>query len=61
MTMPVEEVHRGAEAGFHLTSILDRLQGAHRNGRGWVARCPAHVDRNPSLSIDERDGKILLH
>jgi len=61
MTAPVEEVYRGAEHGSRLTSILERLPGAHRNGRGWVARCPAHEDRNPSLSVDERDGKILLY
>jgi 5S rRNA maturation endonuclease (ribonuclease M5) len=27
---------------------------------GWIARCPAHDDKNPSLSISVRDGKILL-
>jgi nicotinamidase-related amidase len=32
-----------------------------RNGAGWIARCPAHEDHNPSLSVHERDGKILLH
>jgi len=32
-------------------------------GKGkWQAKCPAHDDRNPSLSIDEgRDGRVLLH
>lgn len=30
-------------------------------GKGWKALCPAHDDRNPSLSIGEgRDGKVLL-
>jgi putative DNA primase/helicase len=61
MTAPVEQVYRGAEAGSRLASIIDLLRGAHRNGSGWTARCPAHEDRNPSLSVDERDGKILLH
>ena len=42
-------------------AILDRLQGVRRNGAGWSAKCPAHEDRIPSLSIDERDGKILLY
>ena len=41
--------------------ILARLQGARSNGLGWYARCPAHEDKNPSLSIHERDSKILLH
>jgi hypothetical protein len=31
------------------------------SGIGWMARCPAHDDRSPSLSIAERGGKILLH
>lgn len=27
----------------------------------WMACCPAHDDRNPSLSITERDGKLLVN
>jgi putative DNA primase/helicase len=35
--------------------------GGHRWGSGWTARCPAHDDRNPSLSIRETpNGKILV-
>jgi DNA primase len=34
---------------------------ARRSGASWLARCPAHDDRNPSLSIREVDGKVLLH
>jgi len=41
-------------------SIVNAL-GATRSGRQWTARCPAHEDKNPSLAIAERDGKILLH
>jgi hypothetical protein len=40
---------------------LLRLTGARRKGKGWEALCPAHADSDPSLSIDERDGKILVH
>jgi putative DNA primase/helicase len=40
--------------------ILNRLQMVRRNGDGWTARCPAHEDRSPSLSVHERDGKTLL-
>ena len=38
------------------------LLDARRTGRGrWQARCPAHRDDNPSLSIAEgRDGRILV-
>ena len=46
---------------MNLEAILDRLQGVRRNGNGWIACCPAHGDRNPSLAINERDGKILVH
>ena len=42
-------------------AILSRLQGVQRNADGWRALCPAHADKNPSLSIDVRDGRILLH
>ena len=41
--------------------ILERLKDVRRSGGGWMARCPAHEDRSPSLSIHEGDGKILLH
>jgi putative DNA primase/helicase len=41
-------------------SIAHALE-ARRSGSGWMARCPAHDDRNPSLSIREADGKVLLH
>jgi len=34
---------------------------ARRSGSCWMAKCPAHDDRNPSLSIREADGKVLLH
>ncbi len=46
-----------------MTSLefLARLSGAKANGRGWMAICPAHDDRAPSLSISEGDdGRTLL-
>lgn len=46
---------------MNLEAVLSRLQGVRRNGSGWQALCPAHADKNPSLSINVRDGKILLH
>lgn len=44
-----------------LTDILQRLDGVTgRNGQ-YMARCPAHNDRNASLSIGQgRDGRLLL-
>jgi putative DNA primase/helicase len=36
--------------------------GRHRReGSGWRAPCPAHDDQEPSLSIIERNGKILVN
>ncbi|MDD5677884.1 MAG: DUF5906 domain-containing protein, partial [Kiritimatiellae bacterium] len=44
-----------------INEIIERLH-AQRNGNGWSAHCPAHEDRNASLSISEgRDGRVLLH
>lgn len=44
-----------------LELVLSRLPGAKANGQGFMACCPAHPDRNPSLSIGEGDdGRALL-
>lgn len=44
-----------------LNELLPRLDGVRRFSDGYKARCPAHDDRNPSLSITEADdGRILL-
>ena len=44
-------------------SIHDIIAGLHarRTGTGYVARCPAHEDGTPSLSIRERNGRVLVH
>jgi hypothetical protein len=43
--------------------ILDRLELARPTGKGrWIARCPAHEDRTPSLSLRETDdGRVLIY
>ena len=38
-----------------------RALKARRSGSCWMAQCPAHEDRNPSLSIREAGGKVLLY
>lgn len=41
--------------------VLDLLKGVRKNGSGWLALCPAHPDRRPSLSIGRGDdGRALL-
>lgn len=42
--------------------FLDRLHSVKSKGQGWMARCPAHDDKTPSLSITEgQNGTILLN
>jgi putative DNA primase/helicase len=41
--------------------FIARALGGRKAGGSWTARCPAHNDRNPSLSIrDVNDGKVLV-
>lgn len=46
-----------------LDNLVSRLNKARRTGRdSWVACCPAHDDKNPSMTIREVEpDKILLH
>ena len=39
---------------------IARALGGRKAGLGWIARCPAHEDREPSLSIREADCKVLV-
>jgi AAA domain len=41
--------------------ILRLLKRVRREGNGWMAQCPAHPDGNPSLSIRESEGRVLVH
>ena len=44
-----------------ISDWLDQLQGVRKVGAGYKARCPAHDDKNPSLSVTEGDGgKVLV-
>ncbi|MGB9418283.1 MAG: hypothetical protein WCB58_18365 [Acidobacteriaceae bacterium] len=41
--------------------IADVLHARRTGDARWIARCPAHADRRPSLSIREgRAGRVLL-
>ncbi len=46
---------------MNLQEVLIRLERVKKNGHGYMALCPAHDDRNPSLSITEKGGILLLH
>jgi len=43
--------------------FISRFPGARKTGNGkWSAKCPAHEDRDPSLSLGVLpDGRILIH
>lgn len=43
--------------------ILNLLEGVRQTGpHSWIARCPAHDDKSPSLSLREHDdGRWLMH
>jgi hypothetical protein len=44
-----------------LDNVLAHLQGVRSSLRGWTACCPAHADREPSLSIGMGEqGQVLL-
>jgi hypothetical protein len=44
-----------------LEKVLGRLGRVKRGPAGFVARCPAHEDRHPSLSVGEGDdGRVLV-
>lgn len=45
------------------SAIIARLDRVRECGPGkWLARCPSHEDRSPSLSIRELDdGRMLIH
>lgn len=42
-----------------LLSRLDKVKRTTSNS--WLACCPAHDDRTPSLTLTDRDGRILIH
>ena len=47
---------------FPSPAELARSLGAKRSGSGWSARCPAHEDHSPSLSISTgRDGRAIFN
>jgi hypothetical protein len=40
---------------------LAKALGGRKAGVAWMARCPAHADRKPSLAItDAKDGAVLV-
>lgn len=44
-----------------LDELLDQLERVRKRGNEYTARCPAHTDKEPSLSITEGDDRLLVH
>lgn len=45
-----------------IENVLAKLDRPKKAGKGYSARCPAHDDKGPSLSISEGDdGRVLMH
>ena len=41
---------------------IARALGGRKSGKGWSARCPAHDDSKPSLSLTDSDnGRVLIY
>lgn len=43
--------------------FIAQLTKVKRTGReSWIACCPAHEDKNPSMTVTEKDdGRVLIH
>ena len=47
---------------MNIDTLLSRLEKVRSTGHdNWLACCPAHDDKSPSLTIALRDDRILLH
>ena len=44
---------------MRLDAMVRALE-ARRSGSAWMAKCPAHEDRNPSLGIRQEGDKVLV-
>jgi len=47
---------------MNVDALLDRLDKVRPSGRDkWMACCPAHEDKSPSLAVTQVDGRVLIH
>lgn len=45
-----------------IESFLNKLQKVKRRGHGqWMACCPVHQEKTPSLSIKDDNGTVIMH
>jgi DNA primase len=45
---------------MNAAEFLSRLDGVQQRGARWSARCPAHNDTSPSLSVSEGERGLLV-
>lgn len=43
-----------------LSELISRFPKVRKIADGFMVSCPAHADKNPSLHISEKGGKLLL-
>ena len=46
---------------MNIALILDRLEGVKRHGKQCTAKCPAHQDKTPSLSLRDVGATVLVY
>lgn len=46
---------------MNLDVFRERLDGIRERRDGFLAKCPAHQDRDPSLSVTDSGDRVLLH
>ena len=45
-----------------IESFLNRLHKVRPKGKGkWLALCPCHNEKTPSLAISDDNGVVLMH
>jgi len=45
---------------INVQEIVSALNGKQTGSGSWLCHCPSHDDKDPSLSISQKDGKILF-
>lgn len=41
--------------------VLSKLENKKKSSEGYTAKCPCHDDKSNSLSVTEKDGKVLFY
>lgn len=45
-----------------ISDLLNALDNVKQTGPdSWLASCPLHTDKHPSLAVTDRDGTVLIH